>query len=255
MEISHLVVAGCSWTYCQGLDDPKTQGWPALVAKELNVPVVNLAKPGIGNDAIHRRTYEYAFEDLHNNNNPLYIICWTQTWRREAWCRQLYNKGEKNGYYAVAFPHKDKPLNNLERATLDTWDEEDFYRKLMLHRLSLDSLFKSKNIPYYSSFFAEEEYNNGYNNCEEIIADVKERFSNTISYLSSNSNRLHDFFRIAAPYPKLPCGHEGVDGNKAIAEYLLSILEKNTSINKPYLSLKEYAQKTDKYDLFTSHWL
>ena len=39
-DITHLVVNGCSWTYCQGLDDPKTQGWPALLAKKLGVEVL-----------------------------------------------------------------------------------------------------------------------------------------------------------------------------------------------------------------------
>lgn len=253
MEISHLVVAGCSWTYCQGLDDPKSQGWPALVAKELNIPVVNLAKPGLGNDAIHRRTYEYAFEDLVNQNNPLYIICWTQTWRREAWCRKLYNPDEEDGYYIISMP-TDHPTNNLERGLLDTWSEEDFYRKLNLYRLSLDSLFKSKNINYFTSFFAEEEYN-GFDFSPEIIPNVKSRFANTLQYLNSETNRLKDFFKIADPYPKTKCGHEGVEGNQAIADYILSVLDKVTPIDKPYLTLKEYEQKTDKHGLFTSHWL
>jgi hypothetical protein len=60
MDITHLVVNGCSWTYCQGLEDPKNQGWPKLLADQLGCEVVNLAIPGTGNDTIHRRTYEYV---------------------------------------------------------------------------------------------------------------------------------------------------------------------------------------------------
>ena len=63
LEISHLVVNGCSFTYCQGLESPNTQGWPALLAKKLNVPVVNLAAPGSSNDGIYRRTYDYFYND------------------------------------------------------------------------------------------------------------------------------------------------------------------------------------------------
>lgn len=257
MEISHLVVSGCSWTYCQGLDDPVTQGWPALVAKKLGVPVVNLARPGIGNDAIHRRTYEYAFEDSPNNN-PFYIVAWTQTWRREAWCRNLYSKHVKNGYSPIGFPN-DKPENIIEEALLDTWSEEDFYRRLVLYRLSLDSLFKSKNIEYMTSFFAEEEYNNGSNDCVHEIQNVKNRFSNTIDYLSKNTNRVDDFSHISGTYPKTKCGHEGVEGNQAIADYIIKILNKKYKkiipVNKDFLPLKIYYRKTDPHDKSNQHWI
>lgn len=249
MKVSHLVVNGCSWTYCQGLDKPNMQGWPALVAEEFNLPVVNLAIPGSGNDAIHRRTYEYVFEDSRNNNHPFYIIAWSQTWRREAWCKKIYNSGIlHDGYNTVAFPN-DKPSNNLEYALLDTWSEEDFYRRIVLYRLSLDSLFKSKNIDYFSSFFAPEEFNNGNNQCEEIISNYKNRFDTTIDYLVNNSNRINDFFKIAEFYPKTKCGHEGPEGNKAIADYLIkeirSKYDKLEVINENYLSLKDYLKKTD----------
>ena len=56
MEISHLVVNGCSFTRCQGITNPDIDGWPALLAKKLNVPVVNLAKNGSGCDGIYLRT-------------------------------------------------------------------------------------------------------------------------------------------------------------------------------------------------------
>jgi hypothetical protein len=63
LKITHVVTIGCSWTYCQGLDSPSTQGWPALVAKKLNVPLVNLAVPGVGNDFIHRVSHEYIYKN------------------------------------------------------------------------------------------------------------------------------------------------------------------------------------------------
>jgi hypothetical protein len=256
MEITHLVVAGCSWTYCQGLADPKTQGWPALVAKELGIPVVNLARPGIGNDAIHRRTYEYAFEDS-SDNNPFYIVVWTQTWRREAWCRHLYD-GRANGYSIIAMPG-DVPQNNIERALLDTWNEEDFYRRLVLYRLSLDSLFKSKNIEYMTSFFADEEFNHGSNDCVDEIQNVKNRFNNTVDYLSKNTNRLDSFMDIAGPYPKTKCGHEGVEGNQVIANYIIKMMnekyQKIIPVNKDFLTLKSYYLKTDPYEKSNQHWI
>lgn len=83
IEISHLVVNGCSLTYCQELEDPKAQGWPALLAKKLGVPVVNLAYCGSGNDGIARRSMEYFYKDKKFNNKPFYIHAWSYLARRE----------------------------------------------------------------------------------------------------------------------------------------------------------------------------
>ena len=258
MKVSHLVVNGCSWTYCQGLTKPHIYGWPALVAEEFKIPVVNLAMKGSGNDGIHRRTYEYAFEDSQYNNYPFYIIAWSQTWRREAWCKKMYNKGIlHDGYHIIPFPG-DKPSNNLEYALLDTWSEEDFYRRTMLYRLSLDSLFKSKNMNYISTFFDDEEFNNGKNDCSHLIANVKDRFSTSIEHLAKNTNRVVDFFKIAEFYSKTVCGHEGIEGNKAIADYLINDmkLRYNTidSVDEKYLTLSEYYKKTDLNN-YKSDWI
>lgn len=249
MKVSHLVVNGCSWTFCEGLEKPHIQGWPALVAEEFNLPVVNLAVPGSGNDGIHRRTYEYAFEDRANNNHPFYIIAWTQPWRREAWCKKLYNPNIRHdGYNTISFPHKS-PSNSLEYAVLDTWSDEDFYRKTRLYRLSLDSLFRSNNIEYLSSFFSDEEYNGIQYEDKIGITSIKARFASTTKYLLTNTNKLQDFFRIADPYPKTPCGHEGLEGNKAVADYIINEIKikYNTiePVNEKYLSLSNYYKKTD----------
>lgn len=250
MKVSHLVVNGCSWTYCQGLDHPNIDGWPALVAEEFKLPVVNLAIPGSGNDGIHRRTYEYAFED-HYDNSPFYIIAWSQTWRKEAWCKKIYNKDTpSDGYNIISFP-SDNPSNNLEYALLDTWSEEDFYRKTLLYRSSLDCLFKSKNIEYFSSFFATEEFNSGdyKESIRNEIHSVKKRFINTIEFLNKNSNRIIDFNSICEKYPKTSCGHEGIEGNRALADYIIKEvkIKYNTIefVDQPYLTLFDYLTKTD----------
>jgi len=83
IEISHLVVNGCSHTYCQGIHNPKINGWPAIVANRLGVPLVNLGARGSGCDGILRRTYDYFYRDLKNNNKPFYVIGWTGGTRRE----------------------------------------------------------------------------------------------------------------------------------------------------------------------------
>lgn len=248
MEISHLVVAGCSWTYCQGINFHKLKGWPALLAKKLNVPVVNLALPGLGNDAIHRRTYEYFFEDLPNNNNPFYVIAWSQLWRREAWCRQYYQKNRPNNYCIISMPN-DLPENPYEQAILDNWSDEDFYRRTVKYRLSIQSLFKAHNTPYFESFFSNDQFL-GY----DILS---ERFAGITKALESTKNRLQNFQEIVAPYPNLPCGHHGYESMPVLADYIYNELIQRygqvKSVNKNYLKLKDY-HRIDNFNTNHDYW-
>jgi hypothetical protein len=87
LDISHLVVIGCSFSYGAGLENPKEDSWAALLSKKLNVPVVNLSSCGGGNDRIMRRLYEYHYLNSSKNNNPLYIITFSHSSRREEYIR------------------------------------------------------------------------------------------------------------------------------------------------------------------------
>jgi hypothetical protein len=87
ITISHLVVNGCSLTYGEGLEDPSTQAWPALLAKKLNVPVVNIAMGGTGNHRIYRKTVDYFFKDT--DSNPFYIIGMSSCTRIEQYIKPL----------------------------------------------------------------------------------------------------------------------------------------------------------------------
>jgi len=248
IDITHLVVNGCSWTYCQGLDNPKEQGWPALLANKLKVPVVNLAIKGSGNDTIHRRTYEYFFEDLPNNNKPLYIIAWSQFWRREIWNKEYYRK--KAGYVGITLP-TDKPENHAEYSLLDNWSEEDFHRKTILYRLSLDSLFKSRHVPYLSSFFSGNE--------KDITSLLAHKFPNTLEYLNKTPITNLNFYQVAGLYPALPCGHDGPEAQIALADFIYNYLIKEydeiTPIDGKFMTLLEYS-KIDAYPVpIDSTWI
>lgn len=252
MEITHLVVNGCSWTYCQGLEDPKNQGWPALLAKKLNIPVVNLAVPGSGNDTIHRRIYEYYFDDLPNNNKPLYIVGWSQAWRREAWCRQYYHKHLPQGYSSIAFPEM-KPTNFYEAALLDNWSEEDFLRRTMLYQLSIDSLFKSANIPYIGSFFAEPIQINSEETYNALL-----KYKNHFNFINNNTHTIDPVYKVLSQFEKLPCGHEGQDSMVATADYFYdNIIQKYdciTPVAGKYVTLKDFNKKDVTGMVMSSIW-
>jgi hypothetical protein len=202
------------------------------------VPVVNLSIPGAGNETIHRRTYEYFFEDLPNNNNPLYIIGWSQTWRKEEWCRKYYNKYLPNGYQTLAFPD-NKPRNFYEAALLDNWSEEDFFRRTMLARQSINSLFKANNVPHLTTFFANPE------NLE--TPSFVEKFKNASDYLDKHSVLIEPMYKLTAYCKKLPCGHDGLETMEIISNYIHGeIISKYGNIehlDTSYLMLKDFNSK------------
>ncbi len=236
LDITHLVVNGCSWTYCQGLDDPKTQGWPALLANRLGVEVVNLAVPGCGNDSIHRRTYEYVYENLPTGSKPFFVIGWSQFWRRETWYNDLFGITGFNDYSIIAMPH-DTPTNNAERALLDNWNYLDFYRRTYLYKLSLMNLFEVHKIPYLMSDYSDEHD-------EEIIKKIRERFPSIVDTVFTNLKQVKPFSRISNNYPKLQCGHDGVESQPVMTSFILSeIARLYGTINVvpgEYLTLKNF---------------
>lgn len=236
MDITHLVVNGCSYTYCQGLDDPTTQGWPALIAKELGCEYVNLAIRGTGNDTIHRRTYEYVIENLPTNSKPFFIIAWTWYWRREAWFENWYGSPSKD-YNYIQMPNNEKTENYYEDAMMENWNEEDFLRKTMLYKVSLKNLFKSYDVPYIMTDYHEE------NLSKKTIENVKERFSNFYKeFLKTND---FDNLRLTTlNTPTTPCQHTGYEGQQKIKEKMIEEISKKYGsiniINSDFLKLTNF---------------
>lgn len=253
MDITHLVTSGCSFTYCQGLENPKEQGWPALVAKALGVEVVNLAVPGTGNDAIARRTYEYIYETLPDNSKPLVIVAWSQYWRRETWYKKIHGK-ELNNYWIVSFPN-DKPEHLIEEVLLENWSDEDFYRRTLLHKLMLDNLFRAYSIPHLTADYASISWD--WNASRE---KVQKTFPSMCRTAESSPFILDPFYEITAGCPKLPCGHDGPEAQLKLANYIVNkiheVLGEVTKIEGKYTTLLEYRKKHESYilDRFPS-WL
>jgi hypothetical protein len=224
--ITHLVVNGCSWTYCQGLENPTQDGWPALLAKKLGVKVVNLAVRGCGNDSIHRRTHEYVYENLPTGSKPFFVIAWSQYWRRESWYNTFDKDPNYNDYSIVSLPDTN-PETNIERALLDTWNEVDFYRRTYLYKLSLMNLFTVHNIPYVMS-----DYASPISDHDNIINKIRDRFPGVVDTCIKNSKQIADFCEIARPFAKTPCFHDGPEAQIAVADYAYS------EIVKQYQKLK-----------------
>jgi hypothetical protein len=246
MKISHIVTNGCSFTYCQGLSDKINQGWPALIANGLNCPVVNLGLPGVGNDSIHRRTYEYIYENQPvDEYKPLVIIEWTQRWRTEEWLNR------ENDYIIIHRPESTKFTTNSQLALMENYNEENFLRKTILYRLSLINLFENLEIPYLMF-----DYDGAYDplNTEKIVSNI---FPNMIKQ-SSNKFDLGPLYKLTGRLPKLPCGHDDVDGQDVLGNHILKKIKEiypniEYTNNANFLNLKEFS-KTSKYHRKFPEW-
>jgi len=244
MDITHLVVNGCSWTYCQGLDDPKTQGWPALVARELCIPVVNISLPGSGNDAIHRRTYEYVYQNLPTGSKPLFLIFWSQYWRREAW----HELGNGSGDYRGIHPEPDlktSAYDDHERALITHWNDEDFLRKTLLYKLSTINLFRSLDIPFLITDRATPE-----DPLPDVGITMKDAILQDTCHLVMDDQES----LLINVYPKLPCGHDGVEAQIETSKWWIKYIKMrhpglNISINRPFITLDEYVIEKDNTHL------
>lgn len=248
MEISHIVTNGCSFTYCQGLPDITNQGWPGLIARQLDCPLVNLGLPGIGNDSIKRRTYEYAYESLiYSDNKPFVIIAWTQDWRREAWQRKHWNDFKFHDYAPISL-NEDNPQTNYERAVIEEWSEIEAYRRYLLYKLSVINLLENMNIPYLMTDYSYHD--------DDAATVVNIKFSKMVEF--ANSKCIKPFHELVYGTEKLPCGHDGVDAQQIIAEYTIAqIKEKYPNLifakHKPYMKLSEFITK-DKYHMKFPEW-
>jgi hypothetical protein len=262
IDISHLVVNGCSFAYCQGLDKPHVDGWPALLAKKIGVPVVNLAIGGSSMCGIHRRYHDYfyksnAFYQQNNiKSNPFNILSLTFSIRREEFF-DFYYQNEIHAYVTL---NLRPDLDKLEKmiSSLDTdskniaaFVEYSYYlnndKKVPLelrkfdYWASLVNLFKANNQNY-----AVIDYGPLY--CIDTAKTVQSQFTDYCNFLY-DEKFFGDMNKITADIPKLPCKHESLDAHPIIADYIYNkILDTYGQINaKPidqYYSLKMYSSST-----------
>lgn len=211
--ITHLVVAGDSFTYCSGLENREVQGWPYLLSRDLGCQVVNLAVPGTGNDTIHRRIYEYTLCALGRGNRPFFIIAWSQFWRKETWFE------EDLAYKPIGHPGNGGDFyNEFQKTFLKNFNDEDHTRRTYLYKASLVCLFNHFKLPYLMSDYSSDAH----------ALDTKWGINESYyDKLLDFMQFCHDKFHVSPlcdqtkDSPKTPCLHDGVQGNSLIKDFLL----------------------------------
>lgn len=249
VEITHIVTIGCSFTFCQGLDSPSIQGWPALVAKKLNVPLVNLAAPGVGNDFIHRVSHEYIYRNLPTTSKPLFIVAWSQYWRWEQWVKEHYHNTAYNEYAPFMLPDSTEKLNPKFEFYFENFNDIDCYRKTFLYKLSLMNLFKVMDVPYIMT---------DYSNDMVTEHDFLKELTYITNVINDNPYKIEDFFKIANDgEPKLPCGHDGEKTQLTVASYTLTKIQHLFPdlkiIDGDFFTLSDFL-KTSKYHQKFPEW-
>lgn len=239
LEISHLVTVGCSYTYCQGLDDPTTQGWPALLAQKLNVPIVNLGVKGCGNDSIYRRVAEYFYLNQSTNSKPFFIIAFTQALRREEFVTNY--KGITVGDLKNLACYGDEPI---ERAIYEHIDNTGVYymeRRKLLHWLSVINLLRANNINYFTTNYMADHY--------QSLMLIQNNYPNLFNAVYKDPNKVEDFYYLTKGMDKTACQHDGVMAQNVVAKYcydtMLERFKEIKPINSNYVNLKKYVDSTD----------
>jgi hypothetical protein len=274
IEISHLVVDGCSLTYCQGLENPHIDGWPALLAQKINVPVVNLALPGASNDAIHRRQYDYFFrsKNFYKLNaleaKPFHIISLTFAGRREEFFERYYNSMEHNRHFTLDLsPDLDKLLKIIKSEdtslqNIPAYVEYAYFlnmnyfvaeTKKMEQWASLVNLFQNNKINYCIGDYIPTQD-------KSTIFKLKTEFGAMYNFLYSDKNYYGKFSQLTNHLPTLPCGHDDIEAQKIIADHIYNkIIEQYREIVPKPISklynLRDYYknQKQQQYMHF-SKW-
>ena len=251
MDVSHIVTVGCSFTYCQGLCDKLTTGWPALVAKYFNAPLTNLATPGIGNDTINRRTTEYICENLKfQNSKPLVIVAWSHIDRHEQWFNVRSGDRMFEDYHPISNSYTI-PNDIYQREYLHHYNEFNFYRKTLLYKLSLFSLLDSLGIPYITSDYMTLDRN-------AKIIKVENDFSELAKKVNKSTFKIGDLGDITKNSPKLPCGHDTAESMILISKYVIDNIKKlypdiNFKNDIPHLRLTDFI-KVGKYHKKFPEW-
>lgn len=236
IDISHLVVIGCSFGYCQGLESPSTQGWPALVANKLGVPVVNLSGKGAGNDKIMRRLFEYHHLNLKHNNNPFYIISFSHSSRREE-----YMEDRKD--YTVVDMHPnaaDQYFDPFSRPCLMNYNQEVMTRRKLMIQTYILNFLKHNNLNYLTTDYIPD-------NPLDIELYAKNLLPDAYDYVYNDPYRMMNFSNFSRKHTPLPCGHDDLEAQVEIADYtvpkFLELYGKLNVVNKPFATLADYSNQ------------
>lgn len=247
IDVSHLVILGCSFSYGQGLDDPKLQAWPGLLSTKFNVPVVNLASKGGGNDRIMRKLFEYYYLDS-SNNNPLYIVAFSHSSRREEYL------AKHDDYRVVDLPDTPPTYHDDEFSwpTVMNYNQEIASSRKLMQQAYVLNFFKATNIKHILADFMPDN--------QDELSYIENTFPAAYDAVWVNPYKMIDLSEFSRQYTPLDCGHDGPEAQNAIANYLCDEITNRfggiNPVEKSFVSVKEYTDYYRRVGTFPGedHW-
>lgn len=268
IEISHLVVNGCSFTYCQGIERPWENGWPALLGKKLGVPVVNLAVGGSGNDSIHRRTFEYFYKNINFNSKPLYVTAFSHATRKEEFFK-VYRGKELQEFHGLdlsstsedligTLDFTNKKLEDFELAHIMNLSYEACERKKIIYWAGLINLFEANNIPYLTGDYMPSH-------SFPVHKYMMQNFVEMYEFVNKHQNNVGDITLKTKHIPKLDCGHERMEAMPIIADLFynkllkvfgeIKVIKELDGRECRFLKLKEFYNERARDLLKHNEWI
>lgn len=226
LNISHLVVIGCSFSYGDGLVNPKEDSWAGILSKKLNVPVVNLSSRGGGNDRIMRRLYEYHYLNSSKNNNPFYILPFSHSSRREEYIRAF------NDYLVMSMKPDPELMKKQTYSSLFILNHDSFIsaRKKLMVRSYVSDFLNTNNINYLTTDFMPDS--------EDELQSLREIYPDVYEKVYVDKYRLKNLCEISIKYPRLPCGHDDKEAQIEIGNYVHD--ELIARYNEPIVKQQDY---------------
>jgi len=229
-----LYFNGCSHAYGTDLDAPKTQSWPAILAKETNCDFLNDAVSGNSNDQIMYRAIKHA-----NQFDKLYIA-WTYLERFTRYRSDNNHTVNFNSHLSNTLYSRDPDFINYGKIHYAAWHNQLYSFKLWLQNIillqryleSLNKLYvmvnaDNNNIDRWTT--AWSNFNSSVQSllCFDLMNDDQlYQEHEEIQQLLTQINFDHyigwnTWWITKDPFPLGPTGHYLSQGHQHVVQYIL----------------------------------
>jgi len=187
-----LICSGCSFTSGYKLENIEL-AWPHLLGKKLNLPTINLAKQGMGNEHVFNTIIDSDLTDA------LVVVCLTDYSRIE------FIHAKSRDTFATL---KNQPPINRNFSNIfyeDFYDDEYYFNRFCRNLKLFETYMKYHNITYYMF---------------DAWSQGKKVTNPSSNYLWHGQK---DMSYIVHPH-KLPDGHPNETAHEIMAETLYKII-------------------------------
>jgi hypothetical protein len=206
MTPKKLVTSGCSFTYGQGLSDPPSQAWPALVADLLGMQVTNLGTRGAGNVFIANQILDHHAQ---HGLADFYIIAWSH------WARFDFGDSTSNRVIHLSQGSHNHLSQLRELIFTKHMNPIYLYKKYLNTVLMMQTWFKAQSANYIM-FDALAGLHQG-----SYIADpVNRALARQIDQTRFIEFGIKNFDNWTDIRHRLPCGHPDAVAHSQMADIL-----------------------------------